>query len=194
MKKLILTAMTVLASLSLYAQGTVNFLNNAASTVRYGTDTAPTATPGNGVAVGTSLRISLFYAPTGVTDTNAFIELGTPTTFVAAGRYNGGTRTTPLTTSPGGTAQFEVRVFDSSLGADYTTAYAAGLIAQDPTKFFGWSTPFTSATGGGGAPPGPPVSLATVTPVFVVNPLIPEPSTIALGVLGALGLLFRRRK
>lgn len=90
----------------------------------------------------------------------------------------------------GATASFEVRAWSGA------TAYDAATLKG--------SASFTQATGtwddgvGGTNPPGPKSGPDLAVPSFTVGaagtPVIPEPSTIALGVLGAAALLIRRRK
>ena len=56
-----------------------------------------------------------------------------------------------------------------------------------------YSAPFEVSLGGGGTPPAPPAALPTSFAGLNI-PSIPEPSTIALAVLGGAALMFRRRK
>jgi len=81
---------------------------------------------------------------------------------------------------PGANATFVIRAWQTSLGS-FDAAKAAGS--------FGQSDPFTVAVGGGTLPPG---NLTTLT-AFTVT-VVPEPSVIVLGVLGAAALALRRRK
>jgi hypothetical protein len=99
----------------------------------------------------------------------------------------------------GGTATgLLLNVWDSKTGADYAGATLKGQ-----------SAPFDNGTGGGTTPPLKLVglqsfSLAGTGPATPGTPgpttpgtqpgVIPEPSTIALGLLGAAGLFFRFRK
>jgi len=85
-------------------------------------------------------------------------------------------------TAPGGSATFVVRAWKTSLGS-FDAAKASGVD-------FGESAPVTVATLGGGL--NPPANLTGLQGFQVVA--IPEPSIIALGVLGASALLLRRRK
>jgi hypothetical protein len=58
----------------------------------------------------------------------------------------------------------------------------------------GFTTVFGGNTGGSGSPPAPPVNLTGWSGNLNLTP-VPEPTTIALGGLGAAALLlFRRRK
>ena len=55
-----------------------------------------------------------------------------------------------------------------------------------------YSAPFEVSLGGAGSPPAPPAALPSGVALDITA--IPEPSTIALAVLGGAALLFRRRK
>ena len=55
-----------------------------------------------------------------------------------------------------------------------------------------YSAPFEVTLGGAGSPPSPPAALPNGVALDITA--IPEPSTIALAVLGGGALLFRRRK
>jgi|MGYP003956924557 hypothetical protein len=79
-----------------------------------------------------------------------------------------------------------------------------GLTGEVSLKLAGWvdggaasfSDPFTVTLGGAGTPPSPaaalPASFAGLD--IATGPAVPEPSTIALAVLGGAALFFRRRK
>jgi hypothetical protein len=80
----------------------------------------------------------------------------------------------------GGTATMQVRVWDTLKYNSFATAFAAGE--------YGWSAPFDwTAPAGTKDVPAPLENLRA----FAV---VPEPSTLALGVLGAASLLFLRRR
>ena len=87
--------------------------------------------------------------------------------------------------NPGGTTvTLRVRAWDTALGSFANATSANGLRGE--------SLDFTQALGGdpgGGGTPTPPTFLQA--PGFI---LVPEPSTIAFGVIGGLALLLRRRK
>ena len=94
-----------------------------------------------------------------------------------------------LPVAPGANGTFEAFAWDSSTGM---TTYATALAAWSAGLIHGgYSNPVTIATGGAGTPPSAPAGLAGLQPWAVT---VPEPSTIALGVLGVAGLLLRRRK
>ena len=200
MKKLLLTsAVIALTSMAAYSQGVVAFVNNTATRISFGNNVAPGDTPGAFLPTGSRFLIGLYYAPEGPDPTDAgmlnVMGAGTPVAPLA-GRYNGGNRTTPGTTAPGGNAWFQVRAWESAFGTDYETAFTSGPRDVNGTtrlSLTGKSSRFLIATGSGSAP-------GQITAAGGVGPfsaeIVPEPSTIALGILGGLGtlVLFRRRK
>lgn len=168
------------------AQGTVTFANSASSLVTAGIG-GPAVPTGLNSGYG-GLLVGLFWGAAGSAEGD-LVQIGATAAIAPqAGRYSGGTRTTGNATAPGATAVFQVRAWSADRGA--TWAEAQSSLA---TGWMGSSALFTSATGGGGSPPSTPINLNTSVPGFAVT-LVPEPSVIALAVLGAGALLFRRRK
>jgi len=98
----------------------------------------------------------------------------------------------PGVATPTDTATFQVRVWDTKNGQITTWAQALAT----PGEIYGYSDLFNSAFALGGTqiPANPPPYLQGLQS-FNVQTVVPEPSVIALGVLGA-GCLFmlRRRK
>ena len=183
MKKVLLTLAAVAVSVSVMAQGTVNFQNIGGAPVTYEDGGAPI-----GATASDGIITALYWAPAGTTDDGAMEQIGAAANFLGNGFFLGGTRTAPVT-PPGASAAFQVRAWDSNTGATYEEALASGLTQA------GKSAIFESATGNPEAiPPGLPVNLAQAIPAFTVA-TVPEPSAIALGMLG-VGALFlvRRRK
>ena len=190
-----LLSAAIFASINMYGQGTVNFGNNAATAV------INTVT-GAKIAKGNEFTAQLWYAPDKGTAPTAesMIALGATTGISPiAGLITGGTRTTPDLasggTAGGGTAYFQIRIWETAYGttswdvATRTTLNGRGAIA-------GESNIFKANTGDPGAfPPGTPGSLAGPTGLaaFTVD-IVPEPSIIGLGLLGAGSLLFLRRR
>lgn len=89
----------------------------------------------------------------------------------------------------GAPATLKVAAWDGKGGANsYDKALAAGNAA-------GFSGIITVVTGQPTdvSPPGFPGNMVGLQPWFVSASVIPEPTTIALGLLGAAGLLLRRR-
>jgi hypothetical protein len=81
----------------------------------------------------------------------------------------------------GSPVSFTLRFWDTAAGS-YVGAASGGQFQ------YGESNPLTVTLGGGTLPP------ADLPASFTGFTLIPEPSTIALGVIGGLTLLLRRRK
>jgi hypothetical protein len=188
MKKLI-TLVVLLASVAyLQAQGTVNFANAAATRVNYSASVPVLG--GTGVQVG-QFTVGLYYAPLSAGATpadvlwSAMSLLTTTGIAPAAGRFLGGVATTPSSTAGGVDAYFAVRVWQNTF-ASYEEAAAGGGYRNLTT------TIFRNATGNpSSVPPGAAAAMSGFTGV---NNVVPEPGTIALGALGALGLLFIRRR
>lgn len=180
MKKLILSVACVLAAVSAYGQATVNFANVAAGL------SAPVFDVDKSTKIGSSAYLAQLYAGVdagslaAVPGSTPFLGTAAPFT----GFFNGGTKTLTGITA-GSRPFFQVKAWEASGGATYDAALAAG-------KKTGFSTVFQIGvdTGGVGSPATPPAALIGLTSFS----LVPEPSTIALGVLGALALLIRRRK
>jgi len=91
------------------------------------------------------------------------------------------------------------------LGAGFFSAGSktlAGLSGDVSLKLAGsvpggdwqFSDAFSVSLGGGGTPPAPPAGMPAVALDITTGPAVPEPSTIALAVLGGAALMFRRRK
>jgi len=182
-----LTAVAVCLSFAagVYAQGTVDFRNRNTAA---GLD-APVSDAGGAKLGNLNFVANIFYSATqngsftAITDAAAPFRTGT-----GAGYWNFGTDFTRVIPgiAGGSSAWIMIRVWDSTKGADYATAKAAG-------SPWGDSTPIQVTLGGAGSPPSVPAVLAGLTP-FTLTAAVPEPSTIALGMLGAAALLLRRRK
>jgi hypothetical protein len=177
MKKLLVTLAAVLVSASTFGQGTINF-NNLVSSA--GID-APVYKPDGVTGAGAG------------TQANAQLFLVTGTTFTAL---------TPATTfraTPAGAAQRYVTppapvVVPNIAGGSQATVVLRAWegASYDTATVRGQSNPITITLGGGGSPPAVPANLVGLTTFNMTA--IPEPSTMALGLLGAAALLYRRRK
>jgi len=200
MKKAILTVLAVGVSASLFAQGTVKFANTATSLVNTNDKAGHI-----GAAASTAFHVALYWGVLGSTEAQ-LVQIGPNGTVDSSttgglnpalpGRFGGAVMTTGNATAPSQAATFQVRGWTGNF-TTYEAAYAAAL--TDTTVFVGVSGLFSSPTGGDTAgnthPPDPaPLNLGTNFTGLSVSP-VPEPSTIALGGLGAAALLlFRRRK
>jgi hypothetical protein len=176
MKKILIVVASVMISLGAYGQGTVNFANIGA------TLDAPILNLTGAKASGSKYKVELLAGATAGSLTpvpGGLTALSDNAS--AAGYFLGGTVT--LANQAGGSKPFfQVRAWDSTGGALYATAAIRGE-----------STVFQlggAGLGGGGTPPAPPSDLIGLTSFR----LVPEPSVIALALVGGAALLLRRRK
>jgi hypothetical protein len=193
MKKLLLAALSVGVVISASAQGTLNFQNT--------TGTRLTNEAGANFPSGTTYKAGIYWGTQGTPEASLVLlpasSNGVTTTWATAGFFSGGTATFP---QPGGTqVAVQIRVWQATY-ADYAAALAGQVV--NPSERLGKGIIQTFALGNAGDPATPPQDLAAPggggTPFqrFGVLPgIIPEPSSIALGLLG-LGaiVLFRRRR
>ncbi len=176
MKKILFIAALLAAAAGAQAQGTVAFSNRSSAV------DAPVFDIGGTTKISDpNIVAALFLGD--VQEGAAAPFRATPA--AAAGYWNPGTDSSrTVDGQPGGTSvTLTVRAWDSTKGATYAAAVAAG-------GKYGQSDPFTVTLGGGGSPPSTPADLVGLKSFS----LVPEPSTIALGALGAAALLLRRRK
>jgi hypothetical protein len=183
MKKLLVTLAAVLVSVSSFAQGTLVFNNRGlANPSGSGTYNSPI----NGVTDPATAGAQLYIvdaggARTAIPGTQVFRPAPNQ-------QYFTGPITVTVPNQPPGTAglRFVIRAWQG--GTSYETSSMTGESAI-----------FTVAGGLGGVPP----TGAPITPPGLGGPggldpagftIVPEPSTIALGLLGAAALLLRRRK
>jgi len=179
MKKLLLLTTVVLGTVVSQAQqGAVTFANGA---------------PGTEVrAFGTNVNatVALYGSTsTGLASDTSLTQIGATVNTIAPGYFLGGTRNIG---NPGDTVTLQVRAWSGGF-ATWDLANAAAL--SNPNVFLTLVRPMWEQTaGGGGVNPPAPITGAGRYSGSVLEP-IPEPSSIALGLLG-LGaiVLFRRRK
>jgi hypothetical protein len=197
MKRILLTTTVAIgATLSAYSQGTVNFANAAVGL------NSPITHGVTGVRVaGAAYLAQLYYANGATTDEGALeAAAGNPVAFSAVagqeGYFFGSTRVLDRISPAGGSGTFQVRAWAAVLGNSWETAFAAWQAGPaDNARVTGRSGLFTVDTANPTTnPQETPVALKGLTS-FTLNP-VPEPSTIALGILGGMGalVLFRRRK
>jgi hypothetical protein len=185
MKKLVIMAAAVFATVNIFAQGTVNFSNIGISAPVFNTKTGANAIS------GTSFTVALYFAPsTGAAgeappDDSTMVQLGASASLVAAGTYNAGTRTADIA-PPGFFGWFQVRAWETSFGSYDSAANQLGLVGKTAVTKIDTGDPTT-------VPPGTPASLKGISGIQLA--VVPEPSVIGLGLLGAGALfLLRRRK
>jgi len=224
MKKTLLTLLGVICAATVFGQGTILFNNRVAGAYDariYGTvpgnetlfiqgqpaTGVPTGTTDYRGAValqGTGYTAQLFGGPLGTTlntDSSQFALAGTLNFRTGASAAGILAIPAPTITVPGvaesSRATLQIRVWDNVGG----TITSWDQVLANPSVARGWSTPIDSLALGGtlstppnlGGTAGPPLNLTGLASfnLFVV----PEPSVIALGVLGVGALLlFRRRK
>jgi len=185
MKKLIITASLMIAAASSFGQGQVIFANSAPTTIT----NALTGLAAVGGAQQDDTQVALYVGNVGDA-VSSLTLIGNVTNAFSAGRFSGGTRTLTGWT---GTVQLQVRAWLANTVYSSYEAAVAGRLGGDTSVLLGVSAPISFATT---QPPTLPVSLANagLTPIVLTTP-VPEPSSIALGLLGLGAVaLFRRRK
>ena len=176
MKKLLIALAAVFITAASYGQGQVVFANKVGTTVD-----APVTVNGSNPAVGpgdawsAQLYLSANGSLTALTPASTFRKAGTGAAAVADRYWV--TQTVDVPVAAGTDATFVVRAWRTAQGS------------FDAATDKGASDPFVVNVGGGTLPP----SNLTTLKAFTVT-IVPEPSIIALGVLGASALLLRRRK
>jgi hypothetical protein len=178
MKKALMILSSLLVAVGAFAQGQVNFATKGPdynAPVFVGSLTGPKAD-------GPAYMVQLY---AGATQT-ALTAVGSPLPFrtgAAAGNWFA-TAVTINNVDPVSKAAFvQVRAWATSAGATYEAALASG-------SGFGFGN-ITSVT-----PTVAPAVPADLTGLqsFAISGVVPEPSILALGALGGLALLLRRRK
>jgi len=211
MKKLILTAAcTVMAAVSGYSQGTIAF-QNTAFTQFYFNSTANTANkvtsgtiasqaPAGSTSTGV-IDVGLYWSTAAFTDAAQGALIDTVTFGSTAGTILGAT--VPVNTAAYGASGFvQVFAWDSSY-ATPDAALAAGAYfgassaGQVNTTYGAVGAAQAIVLGQASPAPGAPIfgTSGALFPRTILLQNVPEPTTLALGGLGAAALLmFRRRK
>lgn len=177
MKKLLLVTVLMVASVAAYSQGTLNFANFVTVTPPGISVNAPVFNvDGTTRLAGSQFQAILYGGP----NANSLQAMGSALGFstgAGAGYFIGGQRI--VTTVPGNTtAVLQVRAWDSLSGLTWDTATIRG------------ESPLLNLLLGQ-APATPPNMVGLQSFNLVV---VPEPSTIALAMLGAAALFLRRRQ
>lgn len=186
MKKFLLACAGLLVAVGAYAQGQVVFAN---------TSTTLISTNNNAGAVGAisgagNYRVGLYVGPAG-SAAEALTLAGSALNSPLAGRFSGG-NPFAIPGAPAGTAiAFQVRAWSVAGGATFAEADQS----NNPNVYRGVSALGTVTPT---AAPNPAAALFGTGPGqiggFEITP-VPEPSSIALGLLGLGAVaLFRRRK
>jgi len=187
MKRLLLACSVLLTAVGAFAQGQINFANTSTTliTTTSGGTTASISGAGN-------YTIGFYAGPAGSAE-SALTLAGTALNGALAGRFSGGNPyPLPSPTYPAGTTiAFQVRAWSTAAGSSYEAALASGNAGNFAGK---------SAVGSV-SPTAPPATVPGIFGVgagqvggFTLTP-VPEPSSIALGLLGLGAVaLFRRRK
>jgi hypothetical protein len=185
MKKLTLLALMLTATLAASGQGILIFANSSTT----GITNSVTGLGAPGTALDqTDTQVGLYVGNVG--DSVGSLNILALTNFAGPGQFRGGNRT--LTGfAAGATVQVQIRAwFASTVYPTYEAAYAAA-IGGDASVLLGVSNPFNIVLVNSSTPAN---STAGLLQPFNISP-VPEPSSIALGLLGLGAVaLFRRRK
>lgn len=214
MKKQIIAVLALTCSVSLFAQGTVDFNNRnvgllvtkvyapqtADPTVQVVGATASDTPAGTTVYTGSPLAgagwVAQLWAANGAGQAESSLQAALPTTVFRTGAAAGFvTATTAVLAGvplDAAAATIQMRVFPSTY-ATWGDAEAAWLADNSMTVWIGKS-PLFNVSGIGGNLNTPPVLAGLQSFSLVAHPVIPEPSTFALLGLGALGMMIFRRK
>jgi len=213
MKTLTITIANLAAAATLLAQGQISFINLAADVrapiygpLGPGDTTAIVGNTSSGVPAGTAnyggrpllagsgYTAALFAGPQGSDEGSLqFVAMTTFRTGTLAGYFASVGAAVQIPGVPGGqVATLQVRVWDNLGGTvnDWATAeslWLSGQIAAGKSPLFN-SLPL----GGAGEPPSLPPNLVGLQSFNIYY--VPEPGTLALLGLGALGLMVFRRK
>jgi hypothetical protein len=191
MKKLLLTAAAILATLNMYAQGTgsgvVNYnTTGAADANRVWVNSTGAAGEGTRAA-GPSYVTALWWGPAGTLDDGNMVQVGGQTAFLtgaAAGTFFGSGRTITGLPVNGSVVSLQSRSWLVTGATGYADARENGkgpifdLKLKDPSNALEVTPSVGGAVGWRG---------------YAVTP-VPEPSVIGLGLLGAGALLMLRRR
>lgn len=177
MKRTLILALSMMAAVGAMAQGFFNFANLATALPGQNAVNAPVIDKDSGLKLNNTYLAQAYVG----TDKSSLTPVGSPVAFLANGFFQGGKVTTAF--AGGASVWVEVRAWKGGPGI---TSWANAMTR-------GESVPIQIALGDPAAvPPQAPPNLVGLASWTVQ--VIPEPSTIALGVLGASVLFLRRRK
>jgi len=180
MKKALIAFCSLMVAVGAFAQGSVNFAGRVV-----GVYDAPVSDSGGTKLSGAAYLVQLYAGATA--SSMAAVGAALPfRTGAAAGYWTATALTIPASAiAADGTSQVQVRAWAAAAGATYEAASAAG------GAFGAGNTISVKPTNA----PDVPATLTGLNSFSLGGgPTVPEPSTLALGALGGLALLFRRRK
>lgn len=186
MKKLIIVSLALAAATTMYAQGTVNFTTTGSRAV-FSTVADGETAYAVGDYLGSDFIGAVMYEGVEIGRAN----FGVSGTGKATGRL-AGTTSAVAGLAEGANYTFTLEAFNAAYEAvsDKSQLYAGG----SDGIYWGVSAPFSYKTGA----PSDPLALPPVAMepgAFGVNAYsVPEPTTIALGILGLSSLLLFRRR
>ena len=184
MKKLLLIAALSLVTTLGFAQGQINFVNTSAA---FGGPARLVTFSDSGLGVTGTNYLAQLYLASDLTPVliEGPSQFRIPTT-TQPGTWNGGIRNFLLGRTDlevGDTVNLVVRVWDG--GSSGALTYDTATTYRGTSAVFSYTIPAVGT---------PPAGLAMNNfQAFAISP-VPEPSTIALGLLGAGSLLFLRRR
>jgi hypothetical protein len=196
MKKLLLTAAAILATLNMYGQGgsgVISFSNVGATDDKRIWVNGDGSTTSGVRASGTGYKIALYWGNRGTPEAG-LVQVGAAVSFspLGAGQFSGGGRTVTYQTGSGNgdivTVQARAWATITGVPDTYEAVLAAnGQVGKGPV--------FDEDTFRPADPTDPATAISTHAGWrgFGISP-VPEPSVIGLGLLGAGALLMLRRR
>lgn len=193
MKKILLTLLVAAATGSVFGQGQIVF------GTRGGGVDARVINSRTGLPVdGANYLAQLYYGAPGVAEdamvtfAEAPARFGTSATllgYITTGSGGGNRTVDPTVVAYGADTAFQVRAWEATLGANWTTAYSAwSSLPAGPV--LGKSAIIIAKTSADALQVAQPLAGLTG---FSLQP-IPEPGVLALGALGLVAVLWRRRQ
>jgi hypothetical protein len=184
MKKLIVSSVLVAglcASLSVYAQGTIQFDTSGGGLIYVG--------PGTGDADKLAVDLGgaeLWFGATKLAGLSGSAMASTTSDYGVFTAIPGVSYALAGVTAGTSASGLMVRFWLGAYG-DWDAALAGNAVRAQ-------SDPFNNPTGGAGSPPGAPSQLTGMPAIHLSAAIVPEPSTLVLAGLGAAALLMYRRR
>jgi len=150
------------------------------------------------VLSGTGYEAQLYAGPAGSTYASGLTAYGTPVNFYASGSGFAGMWLAPAVNpvAIGTVAAGSPAAVAMAAWADTGSKGAANTLAAAQADGYAWGMSAIGTSGNLGGPPpaGTPPYLPASLTSFSLGSSVPEPSTIALGVIGASAFLMRLRR